>query len=140
VLTTNNQNKISSRDLKANDPIQIDIRAALEPFGYLYEHIQNQYLGTPIPSGKKVVSNENIAQAYLAVILKKPSDARRRKYKIWSEYYGRIFKVASLEQHVLAYEAVVRASDWAKATKKRNGVASLERRMLSSGTPHEHPK
>jgi AIPR protein len=136
VLTTNNQNRISSRDLKANDPIQIDIRSALEPYGYLYEHKLNQYLGIQIPQGKKVVSNENIAQSYLAVILKMPGDARRRKYKIWSEYYNRIFKVAKLAEHVLAHEVVALSSEWARANKKAPGISSQERRLLAGGGLH----
>jgi hypothetical protein len=136
VLTTNNQNKISSRDLKANDPIQIDIRTALERYGYHYEHKFNQYLGINIASTNKVVSNESIGQSYLAVILKKPSDARHRKYKIWSEYYSQIFKVSSLNKHVLAFEISNLSSNWIKTIKKVGNHTGIKRRLLSNGALH----
>lgn len=136
VLTTNNQNRISSRDLKANDPIQVDIRTALEKYGYSYEHKLNQYLGNSLSVNKKVVSNESIGQAYLAVILKKPSDARHRKYKIWSEYYPQIFKVSSLARHVLAYEIANLSSQWIKNQKKLETAIGLRRRLLSNGALH----
>ena len=136
VLTTNNQNKITSRDLKANDPLQVDIRAALLPYGLLYEHKLNQYIGAPIEAGKKVVSNERFAQAYLSTVMKKPSDASRRKYKIWSDYYQAIFKVARLEGHVLAYWVVEATYLWAKNQRRQIQELTFTRRILSSGTLH----
>lgn len=133
VLTTNNQNRISSRDLKANDPVQSDIRNALLPYGLVYEHKLNQYLGANLQEGQSLVSNERFAQAYLAVILKKPSDASRRKYKIWSEYYDRIFGASNLDRHVLAYWTVERAYSWAKLTRRQMPEWTDSRRVASTG-------
>jgi len=43
VLTTNNQNKISGRDLRANDPIQMDMEEGFKIYGYLYERKPRQF-------------------------------------------------------------------------------------------------
>ncbi len=81
VLTTNNQNQISSRDLRANDPVQVDMEHAFSIYGYYYERKPRQFDGKPIDL-KKLFTNEYVAQAYLAIVLKTPSDGRARKYKV----------------------------------------------------------
>ncbi len=43
VLTTNNQNKISSRDLRSNDKFQVDMQEAFSKYGLFYERKVNQY-------------------------------------------------------------------------------------------------
>ena len=51
-----------------------------------------------------MVSNERIAQAYLAIVKKKPTIARTQKYRIWEEeWYRQIFPESRIEKHVLAY-------------------------------------
>jgi hypothetical protein len=41
--------------------------------------------------------------AYLGIVLKRPSDARSRKYKVWGEFYKKIFSGNSnVEQYLLA--------------------------------------
>jgi len=78
VLTTNNQNRISTRDLKANDAVQQDMQRRFESYNLLYEHKANQYATTTLTVGQRIVSNEDVGQAFLAIALKKPGDARRR--------------------------------------------------------------
>src|SRR5262249_39781363 len=43
VLTTNSQNQISSRDLRANDTIQVDIEKACTIYGFHYERKLRQF-------------------------------------------------------------------------------------------------
>jgi hypothetical protein len=43
VLTTNNQNKISSRDLRANDPVQIDMESGFQIYDFYYERKTRQF-------------------------------------------------------------------------------------------------
>ena len=92
VITTNTQNRITSRDLKANDQIQLDLEHALRPFGFNLERKSHQYDRDAAVSPATIVTNELLGQCYLAIFLKKPADARRRKYKLWSEYYGLVCK------------------------------------------------
>jgi hypothetical protein len=105
VLTTNNQNAISSRDLKANDQIQEDYQLAFSRlYGLRYERKPREFKGLLREETKKVVSNEKVAQAYLAIVKKKPTIARAQKYRIWEdEWYRQLFFSMTLEKHVLAY-------------------------------------
>lgn len=105
VLTTNNQNAISSRDLKANDQVQEDYQVAFSRlYGLRYERKPREFKGLSREESRTVVSNERIAQAYLAIVKKKPTIARTQKYRIWEEeWYRQIFPEATIDKHALAY-------------------------------------
>ena len=105
VLTTNNQNSINSRDLKANDQVQEDYQRGFKQlYGLYYERKPREFRGLPREAARSVVSNERIAQAYLAIVKKRPTIARTQKYKIWEdEFYRQIFVPTTLEKHLLAY-------------------------------------
>lgn len=105
VLTTNNQNAISSRDLKANDKVQADYQRAFnEIYGLRYERKPREFRGLNREETRKVISNEKVAQAYLAIVKKKPTIARTQKYRVWhSELYSQLFPNATVEKHLLAY-------------------------------------
>ncbi len=105
VLTTNNQNAINSRDLKANDSIQEDYQRAFSNlYNLRYERKPGEFKGLTREESKTVISNEKIAQAYLAIVKKKPTIARTQKYRIWDqEWYSELFPETTVEKHVLAY-------------------------------------
>jgi hypothetical protein len=90
VLTTNNQNKISGRNLKANEKTQIDVETGFKGYNYFLERKNRQYETTQIDVSR-IIPNEIVATSYLAIIMKKPSDARARKYKVWEELYQKVF-------------------------------------------------
>lgn len=90
VLTTNNQNKITGRNLRANDITQLDLEKGFSMFDYFLERKPRQFENKTIDKDK-IIPNEDVAVSYLALILKKPSDARSRKYKVWNEYYDKVF-------------------------------------------------
>ncbi len=101
VLTTNNQNRITSRDLRANHAVQLEMEKAFQIYGYCYERKARQYHGRSVPTGK-ILPNEFVGQCYLAVVLRNPADARARKYKIWGEQYDRVFGGTRVEPHLIA--------------------------------------
>jgi hypothetical protein len=136
VLTTNNQNRISTRDLKANDAVQQDMQRRFERYNLLYEHKVNQYATTALAPGQKIVSNEDVGQAYLAIALKKPGDARRRKYKVWTDNYGEIFSGGSAEAHVICLLLYQAAIQWAKTARRAAGITDLRRKLLNNGLLH----
>lgn len=105
VLTTNNQNSISSRDLKSNDPVQVNYqRAFQEGYGYRYERKPREFGNLNRKESKKVISNEKVAQSYLAIVKKKPTTARTQKYKTWdSPLYETIFSNQKINKHLLSY-------------------------------------
>jgi hypothetical protein len=134
VLTTNNQNKISNRDLRANDQVQIDMEHGFARYNFLYERKLHQY-GPDVPVDRIVV-NELVAQSYLAIVLKKPSDARRRKYKIWGELYDRIFAGRAIEPHVLSTMIVQHAQTWLRKSRLTTSKDDVLRKLANNGAFH----
>jgi len=115
VLTTNNQNQISSRDLRANHPAQLDMERAFSIYGYFYERKPRQFDAQAIDV-KKLFTNEYVAQAYLAIVLKIPSDGRARKYKVWGESHARIFSGAAVEPYIISAIIASRVAEWLRAS------------------------
>lgn len=136
VLTTNNQNRISTRDLKANDDVQQDMQRRFERYNLLYEHKANQYANVTLTTGQKIVSNEDVGQAFLAISLKKPGDARRRKYKVWTDNYSDIFSGSSVEPHVICLLLYQAANVWAKTARRVAGISDLRRKLINNGLLH----
>ena len=67
VISTNNQNKITSRDLHAQDEIQEHIQAEFETrFSIKYERMANEFANAE--ANIEVISNEKIGQAFLAIV------------------------------------------------------------------------
>jgi len=108
-LYTNSQNAIRLRDLCSNDEIQRAIQQILlASYGYFYEkkrgeldsyhktvHEKVALLGEDYK--KKVLSNENAAQAYLAFYLNRPAEAKNQKGRIFMKetagFYDDIFDI-----------------------------------------------
>ena len=105
VLTTNNQNAISQRDLRANDDIQADYqRAFKDVYGLHYERKPGEFKKLTKAEFKKVVSNEKVGQAYLAIVKKRPTTARAQKYRIWHpDLYKTVFPNVEVGKHLLAF-------------------------------------
>jgi len=135
VLTTNNQNKISTRNLRANDGIQIDMERALENYGYFYERKPRQYADRNVDTSR-ILPNEYVAQAYLSIVLKKPSDARGRKYKVWSEYYSRIFGGQAVEPFIVSSKIARYVAEWIRVHNLSTDENDLRRALAKKGVYH----
>jgi hypothetical protein len=136
VLTTNNQNRISTRDLKANDSVQQDMQRRFESYNLLYEHKINQYASTTLAAGQRIVSNEDVGQAFLAIALMKPGDARRRKYKVWTDNYQDIFSGSSVEPHVICLFLYQAGKAWTRTAIHVPGISELRRKLINNGLLH----
>jgi hypothetical protein len=136
VFTTNNQNRISTRDLKANDTVQQDMQVAFEKYGILYEHKSQQFANTALKPGQLMISNEAVGQAYLALAMRIPSDARRRKYKLWADYYQQVFSGKAIEAHVLCTLVCTQCSAWTRKKKKTLAKDEDARKIVANGMFH----
>jgi hypothetical protein len=127
-LTTNNQNKITSRDLRANDKVQRDIQRALkEKFGFNYERKNKEFSKLRGEEKKKVIPNTKAAQAFLAITRKKPSNARGYLGAIWSDFYKEIFSNATVSDLLATFLIYRYCSDQAKKAKR---TAELSRDQI----------
>lgn len=137
VITTNNQNKITSRDLKSNDAIQSDLQQALSAFGINYERKTNEFDRNPNVAPSSIVQNEHLGQCYMAVYLKKPADARRRKYKLWSEYYAQVFKSSiPIRKYVAAVRFGDAAEHWLRTCGKQDDEDDIVRKLAKNCSMH----
>lgn len=103
-LTTNSQNRITDRDLRSNDVVQIDIQRFMEEnYGYFYERKNKQYRGYRGEQKKRIVPNYRAAQSYLAIVRHRPSMARGYLGKIWSDFYKEIFDNATVHDLLASF-------------------------------------
>jgi hypothetical protein len=51
----------------------------------------------------RIAPNEVVARSCLAIVLKKPSDARAYKYKGWGELYDDIFGGKEIEPYIISW-------------------------------------
>ncbi len=135
VLTTNNQNQINSRNLRANDPVQVDMERGFAIKGYHYERKPRQFDGEVVDPAKHF-TNEYVGQAYLAVVLKAPSDARARKYKVWGELHGKIFAGQAVEPYIVAAIIARRVADWLRVSGHTDATDEIERLCAKRGSFH----
>jgi hypothetical protein len=106
-LYTNSQNAIRLRDLCSNDEIQRKIqKILLDSYRYFYERQRGEFQTyyPTIETKKKalgddyrdmIMTNENAAQAFMAIYLDKPAQAKNQKGAIFSKeasgFYYQIF-------------------------------------------------
>lgn len=135
VLTTNNQNRISNRDLRSNDQVQRDFERGFAIHDYYYERKPGQFSDQEVDQAR-ILPNELIGQAYLAVVLKKPSDARTRKYKVWGEHYERIFADRVVEPYITSALLVRAATGWVRDQGLADHVDDTRRGIAKRGVFH----
>ncbi|NTW48760.1 MAG: AIPR family protein [Chlorobiales bacterium] len=136
-LTTNNQNKVTDRDLRANDPVQRDIeRVMVEQYNHFYERKNKQHKAIRGPNRKRIVPSPKAAQAYLAIVRAKPANARGYLGAIWSDFYGEIFEKASVADLLVAYKIYQMCHAEARAAKRLKNISERERACRVYGIFH----
>ncbi len=80
--------------------------------------------------------NELVAQSYLGIVLRKPSDARRRKYKVWGELYDKIFSGDVVEPYVVSMLLYQRVSSWLLKAGLTENSDDLRRKIANNGVFH----
>jgi len=134
--TTNNQNPIRSRDLRANDKVQQDIEALMvERFDFYYERKNKQHRLLKGDARKRVVPSPKAAQAVLAIARAKPSNARANQASIWERHYDEIFNNSSVADLLLCF----RIYDFCRKKARNIEVAPesvVEGETLGYGTFH----
>ena len=135
VLTTNNQNRITNRNLRANDQVQIDLESAFNIHGYYYERKPRQYADQSVDPAH-VLPNELVGQSLLAVVLKRPSDGRGRKYKVWGEFYDAIFTGYAVEPYIISTLIVRQCIRWTEELGLTSDNDDTKRNLAKKGAYH----
>ena len=136
VLTTNNQNQITNRNLCANEPTQINMENAFRLYGYYYERKARQYENDEIDI-EKVFNNEFVGQSYLAIVLKDPSDAHARRYMIWKDLHSNVFSEKKpIEPYIIVSLLNKQLSLWLRKSSHYKIRNSTERITARRGLFH----
>lgn len=135
VLTTNNQNQIRSRDLRSNDPVQIDMEKGFRIYGYFYERKPRQFEAEDCDA-KLIFTNEAVGQWYLGIVLRSPSDARARKYKVWGDFHSKIFGGGPIEPYLIAALLGRRVGEWLKNSDYAKSEDEVVRILAKRGAFH----
>lgn len=135
VLTTNNQNKIGGRDLRANDDAQLDMETGFKIYNYFYERKSRQFDEEDIDTSR-IIPNDLVAQSYLSVVLKNPADGRARKYKLWGDLYNKIFSGDRVEPYIIASLLSRSVVEWLRSSGLNRSEDELIRSTAKRGSFH----
>ena len=97
-FATNSQNPVDLRDLKSNDELQKQLELSMRELGYTYKRQREEKIG----GSSDVITSATVAEAVLAVWLKKPHHAKFRRREHFGKLYEDIFKNLNGAQAVLA--------------------------------------
>ena len=136
VLTTNNQNKISGRNLRSNDLVQSDLEKGFLLYDLYYERKPRQYDNNSAATKEKVISNDIVSTAYLGMVLKRCSDARSRKYKVWSEFYDKIFSGGIVQPYVVSSLIYTKIKESLNRDKYKKATSEKERYLAKNASFH----
>lgn len=136
VLTTNNQNKISGRNLRSNDTAQSDLEKGFNLYNLKYERKPRQYDSDTTITKDLIISNDTVATAFLGIVLKRCSDARSRKYKVWNEFYDSIFSGGTIQPFIASSLIYTKVRDCLKQEKYKNDEHEGRRYLAKNASFH----
>jgi hypothetical protein len=87
---TNTQNPVRSRDIMANDDVQIKLQQELRRRGWYYERKRYEFRDSEIENEKKIDA-EKLGQVILSFYLEKPGSAKNKKQEVFGTFYNEIF-------------------------------------------------
>ncbi len=135
ILATNTQIAVKSRDLISEDKIQKELEQQFLNLGYYYDRKKNMHRDKP---KNKVIDLEKAAQAYLALYLEKPAEAKNKKSEIYKSYYEQIFnKDLTAEQLLIAYKLYLDINS--RVRELRKNVSPKRKSVLGNSIMHLLP-
>lgn len=103
-ISTNNQNRISPRDLRANDQVQVRLEAELKEYGVTYRRKrQLAVYDGDLFSGKADLDALRAGQIILSYVHLDPARAKRESDSIFTDFYGKIFGRVDVPRLVEGY-------------------------------------
>ena len=97
-FATNSQNPVDLRDLRSNDPKQLELEAGIQDLGYSYK----RYREDTTASSGTVITSAVTAEAVMAVWRKCPHQSKFRRRELFGSLYEKVFQGLSPAQAVLA--------------------------------------
>jgi len=137
-LSTNSQNKINPRDLKANDEIQVKIENYLHEHGIKYIRKRGDY-GVVDDDDMHPLDALKAGQIILSYIHMDPTSAKRDSDNIFSGNYGKIFNNINLEKFiegVRLFNLIEKKRDYINDEIRIKGALRTENTFITYGAFH----
>ena len=140
IKASNTQSMVNTRDLISEDDIQKQLEEQFRSLGYFYQRKRGVYTNDGDVKKDKVIDLEKAAQAYMALFLEKPTEAKNKKSEIYNPnaYYKIIFH-SQISAHSLLIS--FKLLEWFKQKVKKNRLnySSDELSLFSTGLLHLLP-
>lgn len=91
IKASNTQSAVKDRDLISEDAVQKELEEQFNSMGYFYQRKRGSFIDIPDDKKDKVIDLEKSAQAYMALFLDLPAEAKNKKAEIYDDYYNQIF-------------------------------------------------
>lgn len=142
-ISSNSQNRVSSRDLKANHNYQIKIEEELEKRGIRYlrkRGITEDYanIETEEP-GPQSIDALKVGQIWLSYFLRQPERAKRDSDMIFEGLYEQIFSSIDFSELSFAihlYQKIIQYRDYIEDELRIQKLRPVERDFITYGVFH----
>lgn len=121
-ISTNNQNRISPRDLRANDEFQVRLEAELKEYGVIYQRKRHLSTDDDGEAGLEALDALKAGQIILSYIEMDPARAKRDSDSIFTDFYGKLFGRVDVSKLIEGFE-------WLKAIEKQKSFIEDEVRI-----------
>ncbi|WP_163853501.1 AIPR family protein [Paenibacillus elgii] len=136
VLSTNNQNPINARDLRANEECQRNIQSVIkENYGLFFERKRSEYRLMQRSERQHIVSNEKVGQAALALLFNQPHNALSNKGIIFNDYFETIFNKQSIPRLLYSY-LIYGFVEKKKKQSKKEAQSDIRKSIVLYGSFH----
>ncbi len=136
-ISTNSQNRIHSRDLRANDRYQLDLERNLAKFGIHYVRKRGvEKLGA---EKERSLDALKAGQLLLSFVHFDPARAKRDSDSIFTEWYTRIFADADAERLVNAlewFDLIEQKRAYIQDEIRIRGIGRVENTFVTYGALH----
>jgi hypothetical protein len=112
-MSTNNQNRINPRDLRANDKEQVALELSLKAKGIRYS--RKRGIVSNLDSGEKTLDALKAGQVLLSYVHLDPARAKRDSDSIFTDFYHKIFNSVDVD-------VLVEAVEWLDLIEERRNI------------------
>lgn len=114
-FATNSQNPVDVADLHSNDPVQEKLAIGLQDLGFEYKRKRDEQ-ATAAPN---VITAAVAAESVMAVWKRRPSEAKFRRGRLFSDFYNEVFSESLQASHVLLSVLIFRLVENERKRPKR---------------------
>lgn len=135
-ISTNSQNRVNRRDLKANDEKQKDIAKSMKALGVTYVRKRGAVIEG---DADKVLDAMRAGQIILSYQLREPDKSKRESDHIFGRSYNKIFSAfepTKMVRGMVLYNRILASRERVQDETKVTGQFRIEDRFVTYGSYH----